>query len=88
MRLAHLFDPQAALGTSDVDPLPHQLRTVYEEMLPRHPLRFVLADDPGAGKTMTDPDSSVSRPRARIGRQTSKSARCPPDTRSIRAGPS
>lgn len=52
MRLAHLFDPQAALGTSDVDPLPHQLRAVYEEMLPRHPLRFVLADDPGAGKTI------------------------------------
>lgn len=52
MRLAHLFDPQAALGTSDVDPLPHQLRAVYEEMLPRQPLRFVLADDPGAGKTI------------------------------------
>ena len=45
MQLAHLFDPQAALGTSDVDPLPHQLRAVYEEMLPRHPLRFILADD-------------------------------------------
>ena len=52
IRLAHLFDPQAALGTSDVDPLPHQLRAVYEEMLPRHPLRYVLADDPGAGKTI------------------------------------
>ena len=52
MQLAHLFDPQAALGTSDVDPLPHQLRAVYEEMLPRQPLRFVLADDPGAGKTI------------------------------------
>jgi len=52
MRLAHLFDPQAALGTSDVDPLPHQLRAVYEEMLPRQPLRYVLADDPGAGKTI------------------------------------
>lgn len=52
MRLAHLFDPQAALGTSDVDQLPHQLRAVYEEMLPRHPLRYVLADDPGAGKTI------------------------------------
>lgn len=52
MRLAHLFDPQAALGTSDVDPLPHQLRAVYEEMLQRHPLRYVLADDPGAGKTI------------------------------------
>jgi len=52
MRLAHLFDLQAALGTSDVDPLPHQLRAVYEEMLPRHPLRFILGDDPGAGKTI------------------------------------
>lgn len=54
MRLAHLFDPQAALGTSDVDPLPHQLRAVYQEMLSpeRQPLRYVLADDPGAGKTI------------------------------------
>ena len=52
MRLAHLFDPQAALGTSDVDPLPHQLRAVYEELLPRQPLRFILGDDPGAGKTI------------------------------------
>lgn len=54
MRLAHLFDPQAALGTSDVDPLPHQLKAVYEEMLSpeRMPLRYVLADDPGAGKTI------------------------------------
>lgn len=52
MRLAHLFDPLAALGTSDVDPLPHQLRAVYGEMLPRQPLRYVLADDPGAGKTV------------------------------------
>lgn len=52
MRLAHLFDPLSALGTSDVDPLPHQLRGVYGEMLPRQPLRYVLADDPGAGKTV------------------------------------
>lgn len=52
MRLAHLFDPLAALGTSDVDPLPHQLRAVYGEMLPKQPLRYVLADDPGAGKTV------------------------------------
>jgi superfamily II DNA or RNA helicase len=52
MKLAHLFDPLAALGTSNVDPLPHQLRAVYEEMLPRQPLRYVLADDPGAGKTV------------------------------------
>lgn len=52
MKLAHLFDPLAALGTSNVDPLPHQLRAVYGEMLPRQPLRYVLADDPGAGKTV------------------------------------
>ena len=52
MRLAYLFDPLAALGTSDVDPLPHQLRAVYGEMLNRQPLRYVLADDPGAGKTV------------------------------------
>src|SRR5690606_12465138 len=35
-----------------VDPLPHQITAVYEEMLPRQPLRFLLADDPGAGKTI------------------------------------
>ena len=52
MRTAYLFDPHTALGTSDVRPLPHQLRAVYEELLPRHPLRYVLADDPGAGKTI------------------------------------
>lgn len=52
IRLAHLFDPLAALGTSAVDPLPHQLRAVYGDMLPRQPLRYVLADDPGAGKTV------------------------------------
>jgi SNF2 family DNA or RNA helicase len=35
-----------------VQPLPHQIRAVYGEMLPRQPLRFLLADDPGAGKTI------------------------------------
>lgn len=50
--LAHLFDPYLALHTSFVEPLPHQISAVYEEMLPRLPLRFVLADDPGAGKTI------------------------------------
>lgn len=52
MSLAHLFDPLAALGTSDVQPLPHQLRAVYATMLEKQPLRYVLADDPGAGKTV------------------------------------
>ena len=41
-----------AVHTSNVEPLPHQITAVYESMLPRQPLRFVLADDPGAGKTI------------------------------------
>lgn len=49
---AHLFDPYVAVSTSLVEPLPHQITAVYEEMLPRLPLRFLLADDPGAGKTI------------------------------------
>ena len=52
IRLAHLFDPLLAVHTSMVDPLPHQITAVYEAMLPRQPLRFLLADDPGAGKTI------------------------------------
>jgi superfamily II DNA or RNA helicase len=52
IRLAHLFDPRLAVHTSMVEPLPHQISAVYEEMLPRQPLRFLLADDPGAGKTI------------------------------------
>lgn len=50
--LAHLFDPYLAVHTSSVEPLPHQILAVYQEMLPRVPLRYVLADDPGAGKTI------------------------------------
>ena len=49
---AALFDPMMAVHTSNVEPLPHQISAVYEDMLPRQPLRFVLADDPGAGKTI------------------------------------
>ena len=52
IRLAHLFDPVLAVHTSLVEPLPHQITAVYEAMLPRRPLRFLLADDPGAGKTI------------------------------------
>lgn len=52
IRLAHFFDPYLALRNSSVEPLPHQIAAVYQEMLPRLPLRFVLADDPGAGKTI------------------------------------
>ncbi|MDQ2651840.1 MAG: DEAD/DEAH box helicase, partial [Chloroflexota bacterium] len=52
IHLAHLFDPVLAVHTSLVEPLPHQITAVYEAMLPRQPLRFLLADDPGAGKTI------------------------------------
>ncbi len=52
IRLAHLFDPLLAVHTSLVEPLPHQITAVYEAMLERQPLRFLLADDPGAGKTI------------------------------------
>ena len=52
IRLAHLFDQRLAVHTSQVDPLPHQITAVYQEMLPRQPLRYLLADDPGAGKTI------------------------------------
>lgn len=50
--LAYLFDPLLAVHTSSLDPLPHQIEAVYGEMIPRQPLRFLLADDPGAGKTI------------------------------------
>ncbi len=50
--LASAFDPYIAVRTSAVQPLPHQMSAVYQEMLPRLPLRYVLADDPGAGKTI------------------------------------
>lgn len=52
IELAHIFDPYLAVHTSSIDPLPHQISAVYEKMLSRQPLRFVLADDPGAGKTI------------------------------------
>jgi superfamily II DNA or RNA helicase len=52
IHLAYLFDPYLAVHTSDVEPLPHQISAVYQEMLGRLPLRYILADDPGAGKTI------------------------------------
>ena len=52
IKLGHLFDPILAVHTSMVEPLPHQITAVYEHMLNRQPLRFLLADDPGAGKTI------------------------------------
>lgn len=52
IKLGYLFDPFVAVNTSNIDPLPHQITAVYESMLGRQPLRFLLADDPGAGKTI------------------------------------
>ncbi|HEY7246568.1 MAG TPA: DUF3883 domain-containing protein [Xanthobacteraceae bacterium] len=52
IRLAHLFDPYLAVHSSRIDALPHQITAVYGELLQHQPLRFLLADDPGAGKTI------------------------------------
>ena len=52
MRFAHLTDPFAAVDTSSIEPYPHQIDAVYNRLLPQRPVRFVLADDPGAGKTI------------------------------------
>ena len=52
INLAYIFDPYLAVHTSSIEPLPHQISAVYQEMLARLPLRYILADDPGAGKTI------------------------------------
>jgi superfamily II DNA or RNA helicase len=52
IRMAGRFDPMLAVHTSDLEPLPHQIQAVYGELIQRTPLRFLLADDPGAGKTI------------------------------------
>ena len=52
INLAYLFDPLIAVHTSLIEPLPHQITAVYETMLGKQPLRYLLADDPGAGKTI------------------------------------
>lgn len=49
----YLVDPLLAVHTSKIDPFPHQIIAVYDIMLQRQPLIFLLADDPGAGKTIT-----------------------------------
>lgn len=48
----HLFNPAFATEISEIDPLPHQRIAVYQRMLPQSRLRFLLADDAGAGKTI------------------------------------
>ncbi len=53
LRLKHApLDQMLAVSGGTLQPLPHQIRAVYDELLPRSPLRFLLADDPGAGKTI------------------------------------
>ncbi len=52
IQLAHLFDPFSAVGSATIEPLPHQIEAVYERLLPLQPCHFLLADDPGAGKTI------------------------------------
>ncbi len=52
MKWAHLSDPFAAIDTSNIEPYPHQIEAVYNRFLTQKPLRFLLADDPGAGKTI------------------------------------
>ena len=49
---AYQFDPLFAINCSVVDPLPHQVEAVYKFLLPQHKIRFLLADDTGAGKTI------------------------------------
>jgi superfamily II DNA or RNA helicase len=52
IRIAHQFDPLFAVNSSIVDPLPHQVEAVYRSLLPLPRIRFLLADDTGAGKTI------------------------------------
>jgi hypothetical protein len=49
---AYQFDPLFAVNCSIVDPLPHQVEAVYKFLLPWPKIRFLLADDTGAGKTI------------------------------------
>ena len=49
---AYQFDPLFAVNCSVVDPLPHQVEAVYKNLLPLPRIRFLLADDTGAGKTI------------------------------------
>jgi superfamily II DNA or RNA helicase len=52
IRIAHQFDPLFAVNSSIVDPLPHQVEAIYRSLLPLPRIRFLLADDTGAGKTI------------------------------------
>ena len=51
-RFASLYDPLLAVNISKIDPLPHQIEAVYGFILKLPRIRFLIADDPGAGKTI------------------------------------
>jgi superfamily II DNA or RNA helicase len=52
LSLAYEYDPYFALSIARIDPLPHQLEAVYDHFIKAPRIRFLLADDPGAGKTI------------------------------------
>jgi superfamily II DNA or RNA helicase len=52
IRLAYQYDPHFAVSVSQIDPLPHQLDAVYTRLLSQPRIRYLIADDPGAGKTI------------------------------------
>jgi len=52
IRLAYQYDPHFAVSVSQIDPLPHQLDAVYNRLLTQPSIRYLIADDPGAGKTI------------------------------------
>jgi len=52
IRAAAQYDPHFAVNTAQIDPLPHQIDAVYNHLLKSPRIRFLLADDPGAGKTI------------------------------------
>ena len=52
IRLAYQYDPHFAVSVSQIDPLPHQLDAVYSRLLTQPKIRLLIADDPGAGKTI------------------------------------
>src|SRR5262249_58655038 len=68
--IAYEFDPYFALSISRVDPLPHQLEAVYDYLLKLARVRFLLADDAGAGKTIMAgppvPELQHPRPAQRL----------------------